>query len=94
MENEINNKDLQDEVSSHQADNAARKNEKEQQQTRLKRVLEVGNLNVDAVEDFSQTLSSYYEGADLEQLRRLTQQRINDRTISNDPTPTKNEETK
>jgi hypothetical protein len=91
MENEISNKDLQDEVSSHQADDAARKSEREQQQTRLKRVLEVGNLKSD---DFNQNLSSYYEGADLDQLRRLAQQQIDDRTISNEPTPTNDKETK
>ena len=94
MENEISNKDLQDEVSSHQADDAALKSEREQQQSRLKRVLEVGNLKTDASEDFNQNLSSYYEGADLDQLRRLAQQRIDDRTISNEPTPTNDKETK
>lgn len=92
MTDEMENKDLQDQVSTQRADEESSKNERIQQQGRLKRVLQSGSFTQDEEEDeYLARLTSYYEGAadriDVRQIAEQAKKRIADRTIVNESQP-------
>lgn len=99
MANEMENKDLQDQVSTQRADDDASKNERLQQQGRMKRILTIGSVNEDE-DDYAARLTSYYEGAsdriELRQIAEQAKKRIADRTIvdQSQPAVTTDKETK
>lgn len=101
MTSEMENKDLQDQVSTHRADEEASKNERLQQQGRLKRVLKSGSYAESEDEDqYLARLTSYYEGAadriEVRQIAEQAKKRIADRTIvdQSQPAITTDRETK
>jgi hypothetical protein len=99
MANEMENKDLQDQVSTQRADDDASKNERLEQQGRMKRILDIGLFPEDE-DDYTARLTSYYEGAadriELRQIAEQAKKRIADRTIvdQSQPAVTKDKETK
>jgi hypothetical protein len=99
MANEMENKDLQDQVSTQRADDDASKNERLEQQGRMKRILDIGSFPEDE-DDYTARLTSYYEGAadriELRQIAEQAKKRIADRTIvdQSQPAVTKDKETK
>ena len=99
MANEMENKDLQDQVSTQRANDDASKNERLEQQGRMKRILNIGSFTEDE-DDYTARLTSYYEGAtdriELRQIAEQAKKRIADRTIVNQSQPavTTDKETK
>ena len=99
MANEMENKDLQDQVSTQRADDDASKNERLQQQGRMKRILSIGSFDEEE-EDYAARLTSYYEGAadriEVRQIAEQAKKRIADRTIvdQSQPAVTTDKETK
>ena len=99
MANEMENKDLQDQVSTQRADDDASKNERLQQQGRMKRILSIGSFDEEE-EDHAARLTSYYEGAadriEVRQIAEQAKKRIADRTIvdQSQPAVTTDRETK
>jgi hypothetical protein len=99
MANEMENKDLQDQVSTQRANEDASKNERLEQQGRMQRILNIGSVTEDE-DDYTARLDSYYEGtADGIELRQIAEQakkRIADRTIvdQSQPAITTDKETK
>jgi hypothetical protein len=104
MANEMENKDLQDQVSTQRADDDASKNERLEQQGRMKRILDIGSFPEDE-DDYTARLASYYEGAadrietrcsTLRQIAEQAKKNIADRTIvdQSQPAVTKDKETK
>lgn len=100
MASEMENKDLQDQVSSHRADEDAVKNERLQQQGRIQRIGETASLQEDD-DEFAARLTAYYEGSidrvdELRVLAERAKKRIDDRTIIDPsrPATTNDKETK